>query len=89
MLTLYNKYWRPFGTVLTDIEREGIKINLAHVEKIKQQAIDDSKKKEQEFLSFVKTFQDDPNIHLFNPSSSRQMQQLLHAPFVVEAKPKE
>lgn len=31
MWTLYEKYWQPFGEVLTDMEREGFKINMNHM----------------------------------------------------------
>ena len=28
---LYQKYWQPFGELLTDIERRGFKINIKHL----------------------------------------------------------
>lgn len=31
MWVLYEKYWRPFGEVLTDIERNGFRINMEHM----------------------------------------------------------
>ena len=34
-------------------------------------------------MKFLTTFQDDKNIDHFNPSSNLQMQQLLHAPYVI------
>ena len=42
MWDLYKKYWRPFGEILTNMEREGIKINVKHIETIKEAAIKDS-----------------------------------------------
>mgnify|MGYP001453149715 CR=1 FL=1 len=39
-------------------------------------------------MKFLVTFQEDKNIDYFNPSSQMQMQQLLHAPFVVDPKTK-
>lgn len=32
-LTLYSKYWRPFGELLTDMERNGFKLDLVHLKK--------------------------------------------------------
>lgn len=29
---LYNKYWRPFGELLTDMERQGFYIDKPHLE---------------------------------------------------------
>jgi len=37
-------------------------------------------------MKFLKTLVKDPNVDLFNLSSPRQMQQLLHAPFTVTKK---
>jgi DNA polymerase-1 len=28
MLDLYNKYWNPFGELLTDMERNGFKVDV-------------------------------------------------------------
>jgi hypothetical protein len=35
-------------------------------------------------MSFITSFQKHKNIDYFNPSSTQQMQQLLHAPFKVK-----
>lgn len=32
MLDLYNKYWKPFGEILTDLENRGFQLNLAHLD---------------------------------------------------------
>jgi hypothetical protein len=37
-------------------------------------------------MKFLIEFQKDKNIDYFNPSSHMQMQQLLHAPFIVDKK---
>lgn len=29
---IYRNYWRPFGELLTDIEKRGIKVNREHLE---------------------------------------------------------
>lgn len=36
MWMLYEKYWLPFGEILTDIERQGIKIDMDHMKKIEE-----------------------------------------------------
>jgi len=33
-LTLYTKYWLPFGEILTDMERRGIKIDVDYLKRI-------------------------------------------------------
>lgn len=63
------------------MEREGFKIDIEKIEKMKEKAIRDSENKKNEFMVFIKSHIKDPNADLFNPSSARQMQQLLHAPF--------
>lgn len=34
LLGLYGKYWLPFGELLTDMERNGIKIDINHLKQI-------------------------------------------------------
>lgn len=34
MWDIYTKYWLPFGELLTDMEREGFKIDLEHMKNI-------------------------------------------------------
>jgi DNA polymerase-1 len=86
MLELYKKYWLPFGELLTDMEREGVKIDMEHIKKIKDMAVKDSEHKKTTFMEFIKTVVNDPNWDLFNLSSGRQMQQLLHAPMTIKKK---
>ena len=31
LLDVYSRYWKPFGELLTDMEREGIKVNVVHL----------------------------------------------------------
>jgi DNA polymerase-1 len=81
---LYNKYWLPFGEILTDIERTGIRVNMDHMRKIEEEAKFDLLKKEEYFLNFLASFQDGKNIDHFNPSSALQLQQLLFAPCVIK-----
>ena len=81
MLDLYYKYWLDFGETLTDMERNGIKVNTQHLKNIQKKAEEDLKASEQKFKEWVKSTQQDPNIGEFNPSSTQQLQQLLFAPF--------
>jgi DNA polymerase-1 len=37
-LELYNKYWKPFGRILTDMESRGFMIDLEHLKKIELEA---------------------------------------------------
>ena len=40
---LYNKYWRPFGKLITDMERTGFKVNVQHLRNAEIQANNDKK----------------------------------------------
>ena len=71
---VYQTYWRPFGKVLTDIEREGIFINLRHLSSCLE-------KSSQDYFLMRIGFQDFINRYLpespeFNPMSNTQMQQV-------------
>lgn len=76
---LYCKYWLPFGEVLTDLEREGIMVDLNHLKRAEEKAKQDLIYLEQSFIEWVRKVQ--PEAYEFNPSSSQQLQQLLFAPF--------
>lgn len=84
MWELYLKYWRPFGEVLTNIEREGIKLDMQHMKAIETAAKTDLKQKEEYFINFLKQFQTGQNIDHFNPSSNLQLQQLFYAPYEIK-----
>ncbi|CAI2379738.1 unnamed protein product [Moneuplotes crassus] len=79
---LYLKYWRPFGEVLTDMERYGFKLDLMYLKNMQVQAENDKKAHEQAFLNWVRENQDDAKE--FNPGSTQQMQHLLFAPYFKE-----
>lgn len=51
--TLYIKYWLPFGEVMTDMERLGIKIDIDHLNKIQQEAETEKKTHEDFFYKWV------------------------------------
>ena len=52
-LTLYTKYWLPFGELLTDMERTGISVDTDHLKKIQLTAEKDKKQYEDKFLQWV------------------------------------
>jgi len=76
---LYCKYWLPFGEILTNLERRGIKVNLQHLKNAELQARKDLEDLERGFIEWVRKIQ--PDAYEFNPSSSQQLQHLLFAPF--------
>lgn len=41
LFDLYCKYWLPFGEILTDIERVGIRVNKEHLQNAEKQALKD------------------------------------------------
>lgn len=75
---LYLNYWRPFGELMTDMEREGIKIDVAYLKNIQESAERDYKECEMDFIRWVRSIQ--PDALEFNPGSTQQLQQLLFAP---------
>ena len=85
LFDLYTKYWLPFGEVLTDLERSGIKVDLEHLRKAEIQALSDIKNLEAQFISWVVSIQ--PSATEFNSSSTQQLQQLLYAPFSRKSMP--
>lgn len=79
LFDLYCKYWLPFGELLTELERNGIRINKEHLEKAQLKAENDLIQLQASFKSWVLSIQ--PDLQEFNPSSTQQLQQLLYAPF--------
>ena len=84
MLTLYMKYWRPFGELLTDMEKQGIMIDREHLRRCELQAINEAAEHENTFLAWVYSTQEDAAD--YNASSVQQMQQLLFAPYAKKMK---
>ena len=68
MLGLYTKYWLPLGEVLTDMEREGIFIDVDHLKTMKIKAEEDKKIATDKFLSWVKIVCKEAD--QFNPNST-------------------
>jgi DNA polymerase-1 len=81
-LTLYMKYWRPFGELLTDMERRGFKIDIEYLQSCQLKAEKDSKDAQDKFLNWVYSTQEDAAD--FNASSVTQMQHLLFAPYNIQ-----
>jgi len=79
MYELYCKYWLPFGELLTDMEREGIMIDVNRLKQKQIEAENDRDTHEKAFINWVQSVQ--PDAKDFNPSSTQQMQHLLFAPF--------
>ena len=50
LLDLYAKYWLPFGELLTDMERNGIKVDVNYLKQIQLTAEKDKKTYEDAFL---------------------------------------
>lgn len=59
MLTLYMKYWRPFGELLTDMEKQGIMIDRDHLRRCELQAMNEAAEHENTFLAWVYSTQED------------------------------
>lgn len=52
-LNLYIKYWKPFGELLTDMERIGFKMDVEHLRHSELTAMKECKMHENEFLTWV------------------------------------
>ena len=52
-MTLYLKYWRPFGELLTDMERTGIKIDINLLRNAELTALKEQKEYQDHFLNWV------------------------------------
>ena len=50
LLGLYSKYWLPFGELLTDMERQGIRVNVDYLKQIQLTAEKDKRNYEEAFL---------------------------------------
>eukprot|EP00750_Incisomonas_marina_P009985 INCI16205.2.p1 GENE.INCI16205.2~~INCI16205.2.p1 ORF type:complete len:844 (-),score=149.57 INCI16205.2:102-2633(-) len=79
MLDFYEMYIVPFAKCLTDMEREGIMVNMEYLKQIEGRAIEDKKAYESTFRNWVASF--DPAVAQdMNINSATQIQQLLFAP---------
>lgn len=78
MWDYYQNYWLPFGEVLTDMEREGIKVNVDYLAEIEQVAVAEGKKHQIRFKEWASEYCQDARY--MNPTSDAQKQQLFFAP---------
>ena len=79
LFDLYCKYWLPFGELLTELERNGIRVNKQHLANAEKKAEEDSAALQNRFKNWVLSIR--PDLDEFNASSTQQLQQLLYAPF--------
>jgi DNA polymerase-1 len=76
---IYDQYWKPFGEVLTGIEKRGIKVDYDYMIDCLIRASTDYFNQRKIFKDFIEEI--NPECTEFNPSSGQQMQHLLFAPF--------
>uniref|UniRef100_A0A6B2KXQ9 WWE domain-containing protein n=1 Tax=Arcella intermedia TaxID=1963864 RepID=A0A6B2KXQ9_9EUKA len=78
MWDFYQHLWAPFGELLTDMEREGIKVDVPYLAEILPKAYEDKKALEDKFLQWAEKMC--PDCKYMNAHSDAQKQQLLFAP---------
>jgi DNA polymerase-1 len=78
MWDYYQQLWVPFGELLTDIERTGIKVDVNHLREIEPIAIKDKLDREKKFIEWAQKYC--PDAKYMNPNSDAQKQQLFFAP---------
>lgn len=76
MYNFYLKYWLPFGELLTDMERNGIKVDTkGHLQQAELRAREEKIRLENMFLDWACKFCEDAR--MINTASNVQIQQLL------------
>jgi DNA polymerase-1 len=80
MWDFYIQMWLPFGELLTDIEREGIKLDIDHFNTILPMAEKERDASEAKFLEWAESIR--PGCKYMNVSSGTQKRQLFFAPTV-------
>ncbi|EFA79328.1 mitochondrial DNA polymerase A [Heterostelium album PN500] len=78
MWDFYHNLWRPFGHLLTDMERRGMKVDIEHLKTVEGVATKDIQDNMDAFQQWAVKYC--PNAKYMNPSSDAQIQQLLFAP---------
>lgn len=79
MFDFYNKYWLPFGDMLTDMERAGIYVRRRdYLPKIHERAKEDMRKAAKAFIDWAQTVR--PEAKYMNPCSETQKSQFFFAP---------
>ena len=74
----YWLHWRPFGELLTDMEREGIMVDLPHLKAAQSLATLAALDHQNRFVEWASHFS--PEARLMNPKSTAQKQQFFFAP---------
>lgn len=85
MWDLYMDVLKPFGKLLTDMEREGIMVNRAHLKEGEERAIEDSGKATQTFLNWAKEEMGE-DARFMNVNSGTQIRHLFFPSKVGSAK---
>lgn len=80
LFDFYEENWKPFGELLTDMEREGIEVDLKHLQEMEVVATKDAMTKQDKFLSWARQFSEEA--YLMNPKSIAQKQQFFFAPSI-------
>lgn len=78
MLDFYKKWYRPFGEMLTDMERIGIHLNDIHLEQAEKNATEDQADEKKKFLQWAISQRE--ACAYMNVGSPAQKQQLFFAP---------
>jgi len=73
----YANFWRPFGSLLTDMESEGVLADQEHLREIEKVAVEDQREAEKFFREWAA--ERVPDAKLINVGSSLQLRQLLYA----------
>mmetsp|Transcript_3581 Transcript_3581/g.12854 ORF Transcript_3581/g.12854 Transcript_3581/m.12854 type:complete len:1238 (+) Transcript_3581:138-3851(+) len=71
---LYEGVWRPFGEILTDMEKRGIKVNRAYLEEIEARAADDLKSLHEDLKDWIVAHC--PEAYYMNSTSDEQLRVL-------------
>lgn len=80
MWDFYYREWLDFGEVLTEIENNGIKIDVDHLKTAEQMALVDYENNRKDFIEWASKHCSDA-VHM-NIESDAQKQQLLFAPYL-------
>ncbi|KAF2078634.1 hypothetical protein CYY_000005 [Polysphondylium violaceum] len=86
MWDFYYLMWRPFGHLLTEMEKRGMKIDIPYLKTLEEKAQNDIEENRKRFYEWAKKHS--PGAEYMNSDSDAQIQQLLFAP-VVNKKTKE
>ena len=76
MWDFYKRYWRPFGELLTSMERNGVLVRTEHLEEVEKVALKDKEKLTVVFRRWAANYCQDAN--LLNVGSGSQIRQLLY-----------